>query len=868
MAQAFRRAMRLLAVVTAAFAGTAQAIEFTLPFGGEDGIKAVLNTTSTLGVQVRMQERSEALVGKGNLDPAVCGRQGQGSVPILSGAGNPYYQSCQGLFRAQTFPAARLSQVPGQYSNNFDDGNLNYDRYDLTQAPFKVTQDLSLTQGDFGFFARTLAFYDVVNAELDEYHPNRLTTANFQQSGFAATAANNNGLARDDSIPCGTRNPTPGLPCGIVYGAGGVTRNKRDSETLRQIGLNYQLLDAVFYGKIPLGTEKELTFKIGRQTVNWGESTLLVINSINQAQPVNANNFLRVGFAVEEVFTPQASLFLSAEPFSNFTVEGYYQFQWEPVEIPGKGSFLSFADLGTDNAGNFVTSSFGGAAEDQDGVGFLLDNALSGLTNTSLRVLRLRDVEPEKFGFTNQFGISMKYFAEWLNNGTEIGLYAMNYHSKLPIISAYAALDSCGRNARSTAQFLMDCPDLPVLHTPRNDPAGADSDPILFDTARIQFEYPENIQMYGLSFNTTLGDFSIQGEVAYRPALPLQIDIEDILFAAYGPTLTRCHNRDISASAPGRTGACSGTGLGPATGVLPQLPVGLVGGVGTDPTTGATTVYGSSDFVISDNGTPNNPADDPKGAFNDTFDLLVGHGTGSARSFPSFVTAYRGIGVGENAGTDPNLPYNRNNPGYIRGYEEMEVYQFNFGATQVLGATDRLNVLGADQILNLLEVGAIWVPGMPALDVLQFDAPGTTTHASAGADGTGANRSRQACSLNPTCSFGPDGLRFNPHQADLSLYPDKFSWGYRFISLIRYESVFPGISFQPMIIWQHDVHGTAPAPLDTNFVESRKTATLNFEVRYKSALSFTPGYTWFTGAGAANNYKDRDFAQMFVKYQF
>jgi hypothetical protein len=843
--------------------GAAQAIEFTIPFG-EEGITAVLNNSATIGAQWRMQERSGSLVGKGNLDPAVCGRQGQGSVPLLTGQDNPYYQSCQGLFRTQSFPAERLTQVPGQYSNNFDDGNLNYDKHDLTQAPFKLTQDLTLTYGDFGFFARTLYFYDHVNYTLEEFHPNRLTRANVLSSGIAVEASNNNGLARDDSRPCGARDRdgNPGTPCGIVYGAGGVVRNLRDGETRRQIGQDLQLLDFVAYGKIPLGGEQELTVKLGRQTVNWGESTLLVINSINQAQPVNANNFTRVGFAVEEVFTPQASLYLSMQPFENFTAEGYYQFQWEPVEIPAKGSFLSFADLGTNNAGDFITSSFGGAAEDQDGVGFLLDNSLSGLTNTSLRVPRLRDNEPKAWGLTNQFGLSFKYFAEWLNNGTELGVYAMNYHSKLPIISAYAATPGCGRDARSTQQFIQDCPDLPILHMPKGEPENATSDPILFDTARIQFEYPENIQMYGLSFNTTLGDFSIQGEVSYRPKLPLQVDAEDLLFMAYGPTLTRCHLQTLNTGDPTRDRPCEGTGNGPVP--LPAgvtLPVGLpVGGIGTDPNTGGTTVYPSSDFVIDAAGT--------KGGYNDTFDLLVGAGVGSARAFPSFVAAYRGFAVGENPNTDPNLPYNRKNPGYIRGYEEMEVYQFGFGATQVLGATDRLNVIGADQILNLLEVGAIWVPGMPALDVLQFDAPGTMTHASAGADGSGADRSRQACSLNPTCTFGVDGLRFNPTQADLDLYPDKFSWGYRIISLVRYESVLPGISFQPMIIWQHDVNGTAPAPLDVNFVQGRKTATINFEIRYKSALSLTPGYTWFSGAGLANNLKDRDYLQIFAKYQF
>jgi len=870
--------MRALTVFGAALLlalpGLAQAIDFKLPFG-EDGIEGVLNTTTTFGAQFRMQDRSADLVGKANLNPSVCGRQGEGGNRVTTGVGNPLYQSCQGLFRDQSYTAARLSEVPGQFSNNFDDGNLNYNKHDLTQAPLKITQDISLTRGDFGFFARVLAFHDFVNDGLKEYHPNRLTADNVAQFGSVATATTNNGLPRSDSVSCGNRNPVPGQPCGLVYGSGGVVRNGRDSETRRQIGQGFQLLDAVAYGKLPIGGDQELTVKFGRQLINWGESTLLVINSINQAQPVNANNFSRVGFQVEEVFTPQTALYVSGQPIENVTFETFYQFEWSPVEIPAKGSYLSFVDLGTDNAGNSVISSFGGAAEDPDGVGFLQDNSLSGLTNTSLRVERLRDNEPDNFGLTNQFGGALKYYAEWLNSGTELGLYFLNYHSKLPYVSAYAALDSCARNSRNSVQFVRDCPDIPLLHQVTagpNRPETATSDPILFDTAKVQFEYPKNLKMLGFSFNTTLGEFSIQGELAYRPDLPLQVDVEDLVFAAYGPTLTRCHNPDISASAPDRTGPCAGTGnfTGTATQPLPpelqslatQLLPGAVGGIGTDPN-GVTIAYGSSDFVVDGNDTP--------GAYNDTFDLVVGHAPGSARAFPSFVTAYRGGVIGENPGTNPNLPLDHRNPGYIRGYEQMQVYQLNLGATQVLGATD--NFIGADQIINLFEVGATWIPGLPSLDQLQFEAPGTTTHASAGADGSGADYTdatrRQACSTNPTCSFGPDGLRFNPHQANLDLYPDKLSWGYRIITLIKYESVFPGISFQPMIVWQHDVSGTAPQPLDTNFVEGRKTASINIEARYKSALSIVPGYTWFTGGrDGANLLKDRDYAQVYVKYQF
>lgn len=798
---------------------TAHAISFEIPLG-EDGITAVLNTTITAGAQIRTQDRSSDLVSKSALNPDVCGRQANGM---------PLNQLCVGLFREQSFLAERLFNAPGQASTNNDNGNLNYNRGDLTQAPAKVTSDLTLEFGNYGIFIKALYFHDFVNNDFTEFFPSAVNSANIDAAGFVATPDNTPPNGRPDSRPCGARNPNPLQPCGLVYFKGlPVEQPRSDRSTLRQIGENIQLLDANFYGTLPLWGEEELSFKIGRQTINWGESTLLVLNSINQAQPVNANNFTRVGFAVEEVFTPIASLFVGMSPFYNATLEAYYQFEWLPVEAPAPGSFFAFADLGTDNAVNYFNIGFGQGLDDPEGIAFLGDNPLSGITNTSGRGLRLRDNEPDSQG---QFGVSLRYFAENLNNGTEIGLYAMNYHSKLPYISFYAVREACSKNSRSTADFFTrDCTDVPVLHTPANDPAGATDSALPLDDARLQFEYPENIQMYGISFNTTVGDFSLQGEVAYRPNMPLQVDLEDLAFAAFGPTLTNCH------IAPGCEGTSSGSG------------------VMADGTSGT---YGSSDFVVDANGTP--------GAFNDTFSLITGHVPGSGRAFPAFVTAYRGGVVGLNPGSDWSQPFDRNNPGYIQGWEEFQVFQFNLGGTYVAGASD--NPIGADQIIYLFETGATWVPDLPALDQLQLEAPGTFYHASAGNDGSGSDGSRQACSTNAACSFGPDGTRFNPHQQDLSAFPDKLSYGYRLITLIRYESVLPGISIQPLIVWQHDVKGTAPGPGE-NFVESRKIASALVETRYKSALSFTLGYTWFTGGGPNHLLRDRDNAQAFVKYQF
>jgi hypothetical protein len=828
--------------------GLASAIEFTIPFK-EDGIKAVLNNSITAGVQVRTQAQAADLIGKGDLNPSACGRQGQNGNVITSAAGDPLYQSCQGLFLQQTAPARRLVAVPGAASMNTDDGDLNYKKGDITQAPIKLTQDLSITYSDYGFFARTLAFYDPVNDNFTEFHPNVITPQNVLQVGNLDQGGNN--ALKGSSKPCGTRSTDP--TCSIVYGAGAPIYSKRtDKETLRQIGAGVQLLDLYAYGKLPIGS-KELTFKIGRQTINWGESTLLVINSLNQAQPVNANNVYRTGFAVEEVFNPQASISLSGQIVEGLTLEGFYQFQWQPVEIPPSGAYLSNIDVGTPNINKSINLSFGGAPDDPSAVGNLQDNPLATLTNTTLHGTRLPDLEPRRFGLTGQYGFQLKYFADWLNNGTELGLYFMNYHSKLPLASVFSIPNACSKNATNPATFLAACPDVPLTHTKTDPghPENATSSIVNFDKFDFMLEYPENIHLIGLSFNTTAGPFSLQGEVAYRPNLPLQISTPDLAFAAFGPSLTNCH---LAPGTPlpggGTQGTCTNIAMNRATGVS---------GTGVGPN-------GEQNFVYQ--GGSNARDYGANIAYQDYIDLAAGNLPGSGRSFPNFVIPYRGGVLGLNAPTDYTKPLDKRNPGYIQGYERMGVFEFDFGATQVLGATDKISTLfGADQVILLFEAGATLIPDLPKLDQLQISGPGAYYHASAGADGSGADGSKQACSTNAACVIGEDGGRFNPHQEDLHRFATKFSWGYRVISLIRYESVFPGISFQPMVILEHDVDGVAPDPAG-NFVRDRKAATINIEMRYKSAFSITPGYKWFTGGGAANLFHDRDYAQVYLKYLF
>ena len=74
----------------------------------------------------------------------------------------------------------------------------------------------------------------------------------------------------------------------------------------------------------------------------------------------------------------------------------------------------------------------------------------------------------------------------------------------------------------------------------------------------------------------------VQGEIAYRPNQPLQVDIQDLGFAALGPTLTRCHDAALG---------CAGS-----------AQLGNIGiGYAED---GTAMNYGSSDFTDADGANP------------------------------------------------------------------------------------------------------------------------------------------------------------------------------------------------------------------------------------------------------------------------
>ncbi|MEX0839578.1 MAG: DUF1302 family protein [Parvibaculum sp.] len=52
----------------------------------------------------------------------------------------------------------------------------------------------------------------------------------------------------------------------------------------------------------------------------------------------------------------------------------------------------------------------------------------------------------------------------------------------------------------------------------------------------LYLEYPEDIRMFGFSFNTTVGTWGLQGDFTYRPNQPVQLDTDQITIAALNST--------------------------------------------------------------------------------------------------------------------------------------------------------------------------------------------------------------------------------------------------------------------------------------------------------------------------------------------
>lgn len=402
-------------------------------------------------------------------------------------------------------PNQRLKNARGSFSGHVtDDGDMNYQRWDPIYGLTKFNSALTVTQDDWLLKATYIGFLDAVNDGFEETHNNTL----YQ--------------------PAHTR---------------------RSADVNERVGQRGEFREAF----LQYGTElfdRNFSIAVGAQRLRWGEANLHPLNTVDVVNPQDAVLGRQPGLAVNELSIPTNLVQLNAELVDNLSAQAFYQLHWNRTRPEPQGSFFSSNDV---IGGRYIEAAPGQFAEDPD-ARYRPPAPNSLLTSATRRVL----VEERSGRNQGQFGLRLNWYAESFLNGTQFGVYLTNYHSRLPYVSVLEASRSCMRRAAMPGNFasaVVACSNATGLFngTLQTAPSLA-TEPIPVDTMRAVLDYPSNIQMIGLSFNSTVLGWAVSGEYSFRPNLPAQIQVSDVLFAGVQQAFPTQDTPVLGAALPGLLG--------------------------------------------------------------------------------------------------------------------------------------------------------------------------------------------------------------------------------------------------------------------------------------------------------------------------
>ncbi len=309
-----------------------------------------------------------------------------------------------------------------------------------------------------------------------------------------------------------------------------------------------ELLDLYAKAKFTIGDGMPLDLRIGRQVLSLGESTFIP-NGINVINSADLSKLRNPGAELKEALLPVNMIKASIGVAPNVTIEPFWLLEFRRNELEPTGTYFSTNDFAT-RGGSTVWLGFGSIPD--------LGSPIGGIS-------REKDRDAGNF---NQYGVATRVLAPGLNN-TEFGFYYARYNSRSPVISARTptlAIDTnltgpltaafirggippaqAGPQAAAIFQMIVKSSLAPQTLTPveiatlQSAPvqaaiAGARQIALLTAAASGRYftEYAEGLNLYGISFNTSLGRTGIswQGEIALKNDVPLQVDDVELLFSA------------------------------------------------------------------------------------------------------------------------------------------------------------------------------------------------------------------------------------------------------------------------------------------------------------------------------------------------
>jgi hypothetical protein len=258
-------------------------------------------------------------------------------------------------------------------SANYDNGNLNYDAWDIYTLAARTVSELDLQWNDLSFFVRATSLYD-----FDVMH-------------------------------------------------GSQRRTKVSNAMEDDMGWNINLRDLYLNYAIPFGADEQylLSIRAGNQVLSVGESTF-IINGLNVINPVDVSKLRVAGAELRDALLPVPMLRVDLSVGEALSFQGWWQVKYVKTSIDPKGSFFSTNDF-ISPGGSFVMI---------DGTGAVGDNpppASPVPAFPPVFVSRAANRYPDDLC---NGGGSIHYFADWLHD-TEFGVYGAYYSSRVPLISVF-----------------------------------------------------------------------------------------------------------------------------------------------------------------------------------------------------------------------------------------------------------------------------------------------------------------------------------------------------------------------------------------------------------------------------------------------
>ena len=393
----------------------------------------------------------------------------------------------------------------------------------------------------------------------------------------------------------------------------------------------------------------------------------------------------------------------------------------------------------------------------------------------------------------------------------------------------------------------------------------------------VELYYPENIQVIGGSFNTTIPwlEWGIQGEVSYRPNMPLQVDVTSQIVATavaqgvgiasqtdasrftLGPlvTLSPRHDRapvDAARSFAEFQGAVDNLGgqiavVNATIAGLDEQIAGLEMQIEADTGMDAAalaTLVATRDGTVAGRAT-----------------AVAGRGL--------LLAAFGGASAGRDIFATPFVPaiYERYVAGEFHGrLSEFEADMLNYtiGTTALYNNSNPVvNFLGADQAIFLMEFNAI-----------QFIDPLPGGWDPEGQHATGVSLADKNFTLHCIARAGSElplgGVVGLDAVGNRECSPDDTSMGYTVFGFLDYNNVFgTAWRLRPSMALRHGVKGNTPSPVP-GWREDTLSVTWGLEANFQNSWRASMSYVAFfdVGSNDYNSNSGNDSWSFNVSYAF